>query len=64
MVMVMMAGGASLDYENYLFWLLHIGEMAKTRPGGFSLALYSLLRIDTSFFGCGLLYVPYVPYGV
>jgi hypothetical protein len=41
-----------------------IGEMAETRPGGFSLALYSLLRIDTSFFGCDLLYVPYVPYGV
>ena len=41
-----------------------IGEFAETRPGGFSLALYSLLRIDTSFFGCGLLCVPYVPYGV
>ena len=41
-----------------------IGEMAKTRPGGFSLAVYSLLEIDASFFGCGLLYVPYVPYGV
>ena len=41
-----------------------IGEMAKTRPGGFSLAVYSLLGMYTSFFGYGLLYVPYVPYGV
>ena len=41
-----------------------IGEMAKTRPGGFSLAVYSLLGTDTSFFGCGLLYAPYVPHGV
>jgi hypothetical protein len=38
--------------------------MAETRPGGFSLALCSLSRIDTSFFGCGLLHVPHVPYGV
>ena len=45
--------------------LFAIGEMAKTRPGGFSLAVYSLLGIYTSFFGYGLLYVPYyVPYGV
>jgi hypothetical protein len=35
--------------------LLRIGEPTETRPRGLSLALYSLLRIDTYFFGCGLL---------
>ena len=48
----------------FLLSSLGIGEMAKTRPGGFSLAVYSILGIYTSFFGYGLLYVPYVPYGV
>ena len=43
---------------------LAIVEFAEARPKGSSLALYSLLRIDASFFGCDLLYVPYVPYGV
>jgi hypothetical protein len=36
---------------------VRIVEFAETRPRGFSLAVYSLLRSDTSFFGCGRLYV-------
>jgi hypothetical protein len=57
-------GGFRFRYRYMSTRTRGIVEFAETRPRGFSLALYSLLRIDTSFFGCGLLYVPYVPYGV
>jgi hypothetical protein len=42
------------------------GESTEARPRdlGVFASLCSLLRIFDSFFGGGLLYVPYVPYGV